>query len=82
MRDNDELVMVEVKTRTGERSGRAAETVTSAQRRRILTAAEWFVAEHPDYQEMIWRCDIVAVTIDPTTGAASIDHYENALLDG
>lgn len=81
MRDRDELVMVEVKTRTGERSGRAAETITAAQRRRILTAAEWFVAEHDAYQDMIWRCDIVAVTIDPIYGTAAIEHYENALVE-
>ncbi|HYH11767.1 MAG TPA: YraN family protein [Thermomicrobiales bacterium] len=80
MLDGDELVFVEVKTRTGERLGRASEAVSAAKRHRILSSAEWFLSAHPDYQEMIWRCDIVAVTIDPRTGDARVDHFVNALL--
>jgi putative endonuclease len=82
MIDGDELVFVEVKTRTGDGHGRASEAVGTAKRRRILTSAEWFVSVHPTFQDMIWRCDIVAVTIDPHTGEARIDHYENALHVG
>jgi putative endonuclease len=82
MRDGEELVFVEVKTRTGERFGHAAEAVTDAKRRKLLAAAEWFIAEHPEWQDAIWRCDLVAVTIDPRTGTAAIEHYDNALFDG
>ncbi len=82
MRDGDELVMVEVKTRTGERYGHASEAISRAKRRRVLASAEWFISTHPDYQEMIWRCDIVAVTIDPRSGRAHVDHFENALYEG
>lgn len=81
MIDGDELVFVEVKTRTGDRLGRASETISAAKRRRVLSSAEWFVSVHPDYHCMIWRCDIVAVTIDPGTGAARVDHFVNALID-
>ena len=82
MLDGNELVIVEVKTRTGDRFGRASETITAAKRRRILASAEWFVSVHPKYQDMIWRCDIVAVTIDSHTGAATVEHFENALFEG
>jgi putative endonuclease len=82
MLHRDELVFVEVKTRTGERFGRAAEAVTPAKQRKLLTTAAWFASEHPEHEDRIWRIDIVAVTIDPRTGAASVEHIENAVVEG
>lgn len=82
MLHGDELVFVEVKTRTGERFGRAAEAVTPAKQRRLLATAAWFAAGHPEHSERIWRIDIVAVTIDPRNGAARVDHFENAVVEG
>ena len=82
MTDGDELVFVEVKTRTGEFAGRASEAVSRDKRRKIITSAEWFISAHPPYQDMIWRCDIVAVTIHPRTGHPKIDHFVNALVVG
>jgi len=82
MLDGEELVFVEVKTRRGERAGRAGEAVTPAKARRMLAAAEWFVADHPEHQNRIWRCDLVAITLLPTTGAARAQHYVNAIVVG
>lgn len=82
MVDGDELVFVEVKTRSGERFGRAAESITSGKARRVIGAAEQFIASCSSWQEMIWRCDIVGVTIDLRTGSAHIDHVKNALIVG
>ena len=82
MLDGEELVFVEVKTRRGERAGRAGEAVTPAKARRMLAAAEWFVADHPEHQNRIWRCDLVAITLHPTTGAARAQHYVNAIVVG
>lgn len=82
MVDGDELVFVEVKTRSGERFGRAAESITPGKARRVIGAAEQFIASCPSCQEMIWRCDIVGVTIDTRTGSAHIDHVKNALIVG
>lgn len=81
MLDSDELVFVEVKTRTGERFGRAAEAVTPAKQRKLLATASWFASEHPEHEDRIWRIDIVAVTIHPHTGVAQIDHIENAVVE-
>lgn len=81
MRDGTEIVFVEVKTRTGDRFGAAVEAVTDAKRRKLLATGEWFIAEHPEFHDLIWRCDIVAVTIDPRTGLATVEHHENALVD-
>ncbi len=81
MRTGNELVFVEVKTRVGDRFGRAADAVSESKRQKILDAAEWFVADHPQYHDMIWRGDIVAVTIHPATGIAQVEHLVNALVE-
>ena len=81
MLDGETLVFVEVKARRGERAGRAEEAITPAKARRLLAAGEWFVADHADYHDLAWRCDLVAITIQPT-GPARIDHYINAIVDG
>lgn len=82
MRLGDDLVFIEVKTRRGDRAGRAEDAITPAKARRLLAAAEWFVSEHPDLHDCIWRCDLMAITIDERTGAATHRHIVNAIVTG
>lgn len=82
MLDGGELVFVEVKTRHGERAGRADDAVSAAKGRKLLAAGEWFVSEHPEHQDRIWRIDLVAITIAPSTGVATANHYINAVVTG
>lgn len=80
--DGEILVFTEVKTRRGERAGRADDAISAAKGRRLLATGEWFVAEHPEHQERIWRVDLVAIAIDETTGRVTIRHFENAIVTG
>jgi putative endonuclease len=80
--DGEELVFVEVKARRGDRAGRADEAVSPAKARRMLAAAEWFIADHPEHQDRIWRCDLVAINVGPGTGTATARHYVNAIVEG
>lgn len=82
MLDGDELVFIEVKTRRGERAGRADDAITGTKAGKLLAAGEWFVADHPEHGDRIWRVDLVAVTIDPTSGVATANHYINAIVSG
>lgn len=82
MLDGDELVFVEVKTRRGERAGRADDAISGAKTRKLLATGDWFVADHPEHQHRIWRVDLVAITIDPSSGKASANHYINAIVAG
>lgn len=82
MLDGDELVFVEVKTRHGEGSGRASEAVSGAKARKMIAAAEWFVSRHPEYGDRIWRCDLIAITVHPSTGVANATHFVNAIVIG
>lgn len=81
MLDGSELVFVEVKTRTGQRVGHAVDAVTTAKGQRLLEAAEWFVNDHPEYDGLLWRCDIIAVTLTTSSTVRSIDHFVNAVYD-
>jgi putative endonuclease len=78
MLDGNELVIIEVKTRRGEAFGHALAAVTREKVRRIMRSAEWFVQTHPQYEDLIWRCDIVGITID-ARGVARVEHEINAL---
>ena len=55
MRDDGELVFVEVKTRHGEAMGRAEEAISAAQSQRLLRAAGSYLAAHPEHGDPIWR---------------------------
>jgi putative endonuclease len=82
MRDGEDLVFVEVKTRHGEDAGRAEEGISAAKGRRILAAAEWFLAEHEDFQAAIWRVDLVAITLDGRGAVDRVTHWSDAVVTG
>lgn len=81
MLDDEELVFIEVKTRRGERAGRAEEAVSSAKVTKLLKSADWFISDHPEHEHRIWRCDLVAVTLDGSLRAV-ITHHVNAIVSG
>jgi len=82
MLDGEELVVVEVKTRTGERSGRAEESISRAKGNKLLAAADWFVAIHPEHSDRIWRVDLMALTLRADGSIIRVSHVENAILSG
>lgn len=81
MLDGDCLVIVEVKARRGEAAGRAEQAVSRTQGRRLLNAGEQFVAEHPEYADHFWRCDLVAITFEDGQ-APRFQHFVNAIVTG
>lgn len=82
MRDGDEVVFVEVKTRRGEAAGRAEEAISPAQQRRLLAAGEWFLADHPELDDLIWRIDLVAITLGRGGVVRRVTHLPNAVVAG
>lgn len=81
MRDAGEVVFVEVKTRRGEKMGRAEESLSPRQQRSLLTAAGWYLDDNPHLGDPIWRIDLVAITLDHTGLVCRISHVENAVTD-
>jgi putative endonuclease len=78
MWDRNELVFVEVKARTGVSHGAAEESMSQAKARKLASAAEWYLAEHPDIRDPIWRIDLVAITLDRTGAVVRFTHIANA----
>jgi putative endonuclease len=79
MRHGDELVFVEVKTRRGDGLGRAEESVSVRQQQTLLTAAEAFIAAHPENDQMVWRIDLIAITLDARGTVSRLSHVENSV---
>ena len=79
MRDGEEVVFVEVKTRRGEAMGRAEEAISPAKARRLLAAGESYLARTPEPAEAIWRVDLVAITLDRSGAVERLTHVENAI---
>ncbi|GAA2068141.1 YraN family protein [Williamsia deligens] len=71
--DGPTLVIVEVKTRTGDGFGAPAEAVTTAKYRRLRRlACLWLEAQERGWASI--RFDIVAVRLDLRTDACAVTH--------
>ena len=78
MRRGDDLVFVEVKVRRGGLI-EAEQAVTPAQQRRLLTAAQAFLLDHPKLQDLIWRVDVLGITLDQRGSVTRVTHLENVI---
>ena len=82
MRDDKFIVMVEVKVRRGDAAGSAEEAITPSKGRKLLTAGEWYIAEHPVFEDDPWRIDLVAITIDSRGSVVRTSHIPDAVVSG
>lgn len=82
MRHHDEVVFVEVKTRRGEQRGRAEESISPRQAHRLLITAEWYLSESPEIRALIWRIDLVAITLRSDGTVGRLTHLINAVVSG
>jgi putative endonuclease len=74
-RQKNVLVFVEVKARSSNRYGYPEHSVTPRKQQHILSAAQEYIFEHPEFQT--WRVDVIAV--EGETGQAKISHFENVV---
>lgn len=72
--DGDEIVFVEVKTRTGDSFGEPKEAVTAAKRRRYENIAKFYWLQ--EGKEPNVRFDVIEVRADGKE--LKIEHYKNA----
>jgi putative endonuclease len=77
----DVLVFVEVKARTGEHAVVAEETVDARKLRRIMLAADAFLQQHGEYADLLWRIDMLAITLDGRGIVRRMSHFDNLTLD-
>ncbi|MBL8129248.1 MAG: YraN family protein [Thermomicrobiales bacterium] len=78
MQQGETLVFVEVKVRRGGLI-EAEQAVTPAQQRRLMAAVQSFLVAHPEFQDVIWRIDLLGITLDRTGRITRVSHLENAI---
>jgi len=69
MRDGEALVFVEVRYRRNARFGGGAASIDAGKRRRIVLAAEHFLAAHRDFARLPCRFDVIDASGDPAAPA-------------
>lgn len=76
-RQDDCLVVVEVRTRRGDSLGSPEESLTRTKQARLIVLAEAYVqaAKWPG----TWRIDVIAIEMDQAGCLRRVDHYENAV---
>lgn len=80
--DGDVLVLVEVKTRRGASMGTAEEAVSPAKADRMIALGSEYVATHPAHEDLFWRIDLVAITLDTSGTVKRVTHIQNAFATG
>lgn len=73
-----ELVFVEVKTRRGTAMGTPEEAITPTKQRRLIAAAQTYLAEH-DSEQRPYCIDVVAVDLAPTGALRQVRHYPRCI---
>ena len=76
--EGDELIMVEVKTRSTLRFGFPEESVNRKKLEHILLSAEIYLQEHTDLPEK-WRVDVIAITGKPESQKQEINWFKNVI---
>lgn len=79
--NGEAIVFVEVRSRAHSRFGSALESVTDSKLDRVLSAAEYFVMEHPEYGDLPWRIDVIAIRTDSDGVVQEYRHLENIIID-
>lgn len=72
------LVLVEVRTRRGDRFGTPEESITPTKRAKLLEVAQAYLDEH-NAADRDWRIDVVAIEIGARGEVARFEHIENAI---
>lgn len=72
------LVLVEVRTRRGDRFGTPEESITPPKRAHLIASAQAYLQAHL-LEERDWRIDVVAVEMSPRGELVRVDVIENAI---
>jgi putative endonuclease len=78
MRDGEELVFVEVRTRRGA-AGAAEESVGPAKRGRLIALAYTYLEAAALPEATPWRIDVVALDVDRAGRIARLEHIRDAV---
>jgi putative endonuclease len=73
---NDDLIFVEVKTRTSDSFGFPENAITANKQNHMVLSAEAYIEEHPELP-FTWRLDVIAVQGGNKNEKTQIEWFEN-----
>lgn len=76
MRDDEQIVFVEVKTRRNENFGYPEGAITTKKFQHIASSAEYFFQQNPDLEDN-WRIDVLAIIGTPNMKSPDIHWFKN-----
>lgn len=76
--DKDELVFVEVRTRSSDQFGSPEESVTGIKKEKLISTALSYLQNHENLPQF-WRFDVVAIETTPAGKPARIELIQNAI---
>lgn len=78
---NNQIVFVEVKTRTSDEFGTPEEAITYSKKEKMIKTALKFLSMQNGNLGSCWRMDLIAVKLDGKLKLKEINHIKN-ILDG
>jgi putative endonuclease len=77
-KEKNQLVFVEVKTRSTKKFGNPEDSITEGKITHLIESAVSYLQDNPEYSED-WRVDVIAIQVDHRKTSPSLTHFENAL---
>ena len=78
MKHKDQLVFVEVKSRTNLEFGLPEDSITAKKKGRMVRSAAYYIQKHSE-QNCFWRIDVIAVYGLAGDPSPEIEWFENAI---
>ena len=77
-KEDDQLIFIEVKTRTSKKFGYPEEAITENKIVHMTESAEFYLQGHLK-ENVDWRIDVISIQVDPRSNSPNLTHFENAL---
>lgn len=80
-KSKNQLVFIEVKTRTTTRFGELNETISTKKRKALIQTALYFLNTSRTFRSRAWRIDLIAVKLTKNMSIRHLIHIKN-IFDG
>ena len=77
-KDGNQVVFVEVRTRSGGQFGTPEESITPAKAQRLMHTAQDYLQQHAE-EGLEWRIDLIAIRLDRDRRVEGIAHIPHAV---
>ena len=82
-KENQEIVFIEVKTRSKGKSdfyGQPQESVNFFKQQKLIKTAKTYIYEKDYPSQTDWRIDVIAIKLDEQNKKTSLNHIKNAVV--